>query len=281
MEIARYAFALLAAAVVGILADWLIKLRLPANPRKSHIIAGIIAIITLTIISSILFVSQQNKKEESIILNKLEIETIFPFFIGSKWIYNYGNTTSESIAEAAQTTALVSEYSEEVVNIQTGLSDKVKIIEAKINGEYFLNPCANNTSSYSSIWYVIDNNHLFQTCSQYDANKLATTIVHKEQIDPRILPIYLAPMKLGLLWNAFPDIAPRSDTPYQWYIEALVDIEVPAGKYKDCYRLLLFTNPDTTIKWICNGIGLVAWEYNHHGSIINYRAELKEFHKYK
>jgi len=43
---------LIAAAVMGVLTDWLLSKRLPQNPRLPHILAGILAIIALSIIAA-------------------------------------------------------------------------------------------------------------------------------------------------------------------------------------------------------------------------------------
>lgn len=42
-----YAATVLAAAVLGVLVDWLLKTRLPNNPRTVHVVSGIVAIIVL------------------------------------------------------------------------------------------------------------------------------------------------------------------------------------------------------------------------------------------
>jgi hypothetical protein len=43
------------------------------------------------------------------------------------------------------------------------------------------------------------------------------------------------------------------------------------------HRLALITRPDETIRWVCPGVGIVVWEYHHHGPVSDYRVELVSF----
>jgi hypothetical protein len=82
---------------------------------------------------------------------------------------------------------------------------------------------------------------------------------------------------VGAVWGADPAFPAREDTFYQWHVEARTDVDVPAGRFKDCFALAYRTNPDHLMRWVCPGVGLVAWEYDHHGTVEQYRAELKEW----
>ena len=208
------------------------------------------------------------------------IGDIFPMFIGSTWSYNFGKVTQATDEEGSRILQFIGSYTETVVAIETGLSDKAKIIGVEITGESFMNHCAGDDfiSGDLDTWYVLDDSRLFQLCSRDEASAVATEMVRGQtQATPSVLPEYVAPFEVGKLWPAFPDTAPREDTCYQWHVESKVDVRVPAGEFKDCYRLLLCTLPDTVIRWVCPGVGLVAVEYHHHGSIEEYRAELESF----
>ena len=208
------------------------------------------------------------------------IGDIFPMFIGSTWSYSFGKVTQATDEQGSRILQSIGSYTETVVTIETGLSDKAKIIGVEITGENFMNHCAGDDfmSGDLDTWYVLDDSRLFQLCSRDEASTVATEMVHGQtQATSSVLPEYVAPFEVGKLWPAFPDIPPREDTCYQWHVESKVDVSVPAGEFKDCYRLLLYTMPDTTIRWVCPGVGLVAAEYHHHGSIEEYRAELKSF----
>jgi hypothetical protein len=202
----------------------------------------------------------------------LETRNYFPYFIGSTWTYNISHVTDSS-------SAIIEKYSETVILIETGLGDKAQIIGLKTIGDIPINNCPylDIENTLKNIWLVIDNSRIFQVCSREEAITIATSIVHNIELADTLFPIFLVPMKIGQLWKAFPGIAPRNDTSYQWLVEAIVDVSVPEGQYEDCFRLLLYTNPDSTIKWVCKGVGLVAWEYHHHGSINDYRVELSEY----
>jgi hypothetical protein len=74
------------------------------------------------------------------------------------------------------------------------------------------------------------------------------------------LKIYQWPLSDNLSWKAFPD----SD--YLVNTRFIKNVETPYSKLKDCYSLLLITNPDTSIDTFCPGIGFVEYSYTHHGT---------------
>jgi hypothetical protein len=50
---------------------------------------------------------------------------------------------------------------------------------------------------------------------------------------------YVVPFELGNRWYAGFEIPNSNDPAYQWYVESLVDVTVPAGNFKGCYRIRL------------------------------------------
>lgn len=209
------------------------------------------------------------------------IYDLFPTFLGSKWKYQTSQTTETKATNGELNRVSVQgEYSQTVTFIFTGLSDQVKIVEFKMEGENYQTECTSSSliSGDSFLWYVIDKDSLYIACSKEAANKIAAQIVHKENITDLPLPEYIAPMKLGTKWPEFSrDDTNNFDTSYVWYVESIVPVTLPAGKYNDCYRILLNTNPDTAIKYICPNVGLVSYFYSHNGSVNDYSVELIKY----
>lgn len=205
-----------------------------------------------------------------------EINEIFPISIGNKWHYKINQTTSGKNLEEKLTQG---EFSISVVNYITGLSDKAKIIRLEIDGRDYIHECTNFQSftGKKDVWYVMDKHRLFITCSESDAYKIAKEITFNKS-ELQELPSYISPMKIGTKWDRFQkgDIK-KFDNTYVWFIEAITDISVPAGNFKACYRILLDTRPDDTIRYVYPGVGLVSELYTHHGSRNDYTIELVDF----
>lgn len=73
-------------------------------------------------------------------------------------------------------------------------------------------------------------------------------------------PLLLFPLEVGQQWLAFgPDIPE-----YQWVVETKESVTTPAGSFTNCYRVSLWTRPDHTIIWFCDGIGIVRKTAAHH-----------------
>jgi len=84
---------------------------------------------------------------------------------------------------------------------------------------------------------------------------------------------YGFPLKVGLKWDEASDFK-RDDNMYCWYVEKIEDVTVQAGTFKDCFKIVYDTCPDTTTEWYCPGVGIVKYEYRHHGTITNITTEL-------
>jgi hypothetical protein len=201
----------------------------------------------------------------TIFVPRSEVEKVFPIFVGSSWSYNFGTIVEAGGGQNGIVKA-IGTYTETIITIETGLSDKVRIVNAKVIGENFMTECnwGELFTGETEIWYVVDDTRIFQVCSRDDAYKIANGIIHNDaqSIFP-FTPEYIMPLEVGKLWPAFSDLPPRDDTAYQWFVEAKVPVIVPAGQYVDCYRLLLSTLGDATIHWVCPGTGVVAKEYHH------------------
>jgi hypothetical protein len=79
------------------------------------------------------------------------------------------------------------------------------------------------------------------------------------------------------------DAAKRDDGMYCWTVEApapftIGSIKGVATKSATAYPLAFRTNPDDTEVEIVPGIGIVRYEYHHHGTVADTELSLVEFH---
>ncbi|MDP2938710.1 MAG: hypothetical protein Q8O13_01315 [Candidatus Omnitrophota bacterium] len=96
---------------------------------------------------------------------------------------------------------------------------------------------------------------------------------HKEKLSSKEEGLrYGFPLKVGLKWDEFDP--KRNDNMYCWYVEKMEDVTVPAGVFKDCFKIVYDTCPDTETEWYYPSIGIVKYEYHHHGTITNETKEL-------
>lgn len=79
-------------------------------------------------------------------------------------------------------------------------------------------------------------------------------------------------LAVGMKWDQGEG---REDNAYCYYVEKKEDVKVPAGIFKGCFKIVYVTCPDDQAWWYCPGIGVVKYEYHHHGTITNILRELK------
>ncbi len=241
---------------------------------NSDLIQGLTAFLQLAIWGialSLLIInfSKTTKNEQgstSSVRNGNGIVKNIPLFIGTTWTYSL----SEQVAEGDPQ---VSYFTEKVIGISTGPSDRVYSAEISNSGKNIYNACMDG----KDFWLIGDQNNLFTACSRGDALSIADKLINEpNEFKKTALAEITFPLQVGRLWNAFPNLTDETGTNYRWFVESNVSITIPAGTFEDCFRILLYTLPDETIRWFCQGIGLVAVEYHHHSvdQTHDYRIEL-------
>lgn len=113
--------------MIGVLVDWLLKQKLPDKPRLPHVLAGITTIIVFGIFA--VFPPFSRNQEDPI--DTLESSTYFPFHIGSSMTYNYGKITESTDYGNSDLHQKIGSYKEIVINAETGIGDKIRIIKVK------------------------------------------------------------------------------------------------------------------------------------------------------
>lgn len=77
-------------------------------------------------------------------------------------------------------------------------------------------------------------------------------------------PEFVFPFKVGATWDE------------QWRVTSKLSETVPAGAFDDCYELTSQTRSEQK-KWVCAGVGVVAYEYPGEEAGSHYRIELMNF----
>jgi len=239
---------------------------------------------TATSLTEVIATQIQENGQPTIQVDLNDLTEIFPIYVSSTWTYNYSHFIEPTNAINPPSNPEFGQFTITVAVIDSGLSDKVKVIGMKVSGEKYFNKCFNEGQELYTgdlqTWYVLDSESLYIACTREEAYTIANARIANPDtfvISKTVLPMFKAPIEVGKVWPAFADIPPSDDTNYQWYIESHVDVNLPAGEFKDCFRIILNTLGDSEIRWVCPGIGLVAEEYHHRGAINDYRYELQNY----
>jgi proline iminopeptidase len=208
---------------------------------------------------------------------------VFPYFVGQERTYNYRRemalpSVDGQVIETATDTGT---FTESTAFIETGNNDRVRVVGLEQTGENPASYCAVDPAPNAfDIWIVADATRLYRVCSREEAYAIAGDILNEDEQGPTertLAPTFEIPLEVGHIWRWDP-YRPVDEQymDYQWYVHDKVDVSVPAGNFTGCYRIVLSTLPDTTIKSVCPGLGLVAEEYQHGGSTHEYRIELSK-----
>jgi hypothetical protein len=249
----------LVVSILGVIAAWLVV------PELRDFFAP----IEVEHVSPIEYKASTNEN------NEISISDLFPYFIGTKREYRFG-TLSDNRINQMKTTATLGKYTETVVSVKTGISNRARVVEVQVEGENFFTDCNKGElfSGEISIWYIMNDKQLFIACSKEEVNAIANDLVRKGVTEIKF-PSYIAPLNIGDKWPVFTENdLNREDNAYVWFVESIVPVTVPYGSFENCYRIVLFTNPDTTVRYVCPGIGLVASHYTHHGTVRDFTSEL-------
>lgn len=206
----------------------------------------------------------------------------FPLYPGTSWTYFYSREAEGHGEDGRSIRGETRVITESVAMVITTISDEVYLAKIIVAGQSVLAGCYETSTlgSDAEYWMVADESRVFIVCSKSEATSLAVELVHSPNgqyatSTSATLPEFMLPLAIGKVWQAFPDFpVDIGGSAYLWHVESKLDLRVPAGTFSDCYRIQLFTLGAATKRWVCPGVGLAAIEYNHHGAVHNYRAEL-------
>jgi hypothetical protein len=210
----------------------------------------------------------------------------FPLFAGSTRSYHV--TGSVTPDEGGPATTVDSNYTEKIVMIDSGSNDSIHIYHVEqVGGAIFDLDCTGfeTRPAPARKWYITDRKHVYVACDRDELNQTIQQLMIQNNIPvptssgPEKFPILTLPLVLDNKWQAFLGYTPSDSPDYQWYVEAQLPYVVPAGEFLDCYRIVLYTLPEVSIRYFCNGVGIVAMEYHHNGTPVDYRVELISYSK--
>lgn len=105
----------------------------------------------------------------------------------------------------------------------------------------------------------------------------------QDLIDPDDVFLHL-PLVKGKKFSCDPDAVARDDNMYCWVVSSvdrisLLKVKGLEAKQYRVYEVSFKTNPDDTELQFVPGVGLISYQYHHHGSIADTELKLVAFHK--
>jgi hypothetical protein len=173
----------------------------------------------------------------------------FPLEVGRTWVYS----VTKQIAPISSNGDIT------FVNHTGIITETVVASQQEGNSLIF-------TSTLAAVPEVL--NDQFDQIRRYEVNNDAIFFNHH-------ITLLRWPLSVQQEWDAFGDVAPDFKAVYFWRVLDKKTVTVPAGRFEDCFQLMLQTGPDHSINWLCPGTGIVRVEYHHHGTVDNQYWELQ------
>ncbi len=184
----------------------------------------------------------------------------FPLQVGATWRYQ-AHIEEKPAGEVQVRDEIITER----VITQTQQANLAIFTLERVGG---LNP--------GRFYYLVWGNSVYQVSPSPRNEALQRFLADLQSDEPTLPPSYVFPLRVGASWGSISAV-PQANHWYEWYVEGQEDVDVPAGHFADCYRLVFFTNPDDTTCWFCPGVGLARLRYRHHGSVHNEDWELTSY----
>jgi hypothetical protein len=209
------------------------------------------------------------------------MDRYFPFHPGEVRTYSYRGETADGPGPDPPTKTFAATYTETVIDVQD-TTPRHRIVRLEISGglrgadhtRCGIDPVEADPTPDDRLkapWrfsYLFEGRFVLLKCDPGPNVPGETPSSYRR--DEEELE-YILPLRVGRGWGQEPK---RRDTCYGWYIAGQKTVSVPAGTFKNCFRLIYNTLPDDLQRWICPGTGLVAEEYTHHGTQMHSRIEL-------
>lgn len=207
----------------------------------------------------------------------------FPLFVGSVRTYTVGRSTR--LEDQGDLVEKVSTFTEQVMLVESSPDEAVHIYKVEQRGGILDLECTAFEPVEGTLnkWYITDETSLYVACSEEQKERMAAAVFARRFDDATPapdgpLPKLVFPLEVDKRWPAFEGMTGLpADADYQWRVESQEVMETAAGKFEDCFKIVVHTLPDTLSRHICKGVGLVALEYHHSGTTIDYRVELSSY----
>ncbi len=182
---------------------------------------------------------------------------VFPLGMGATWVFRVTLDYAEG-HDVIHWTGNVTETITRAVQ-----QDDAWLFDMQVTGHPLF-----NSENRRVEWIALDD-RLYQWHGPFDASTIFVQNGHIIKGEERVS----WPLQVGQQWGD-PQFLARGDGMYVWRVDDMRNITTPAQTFQPCYELVFLTNPDDTRYWFCPKVGLVRYEYHHHGSVLDEVWEL-------
>lgn len=196
----------------------------------------------------------------------------FPLAEGNYWVYE----DRIEIQDPQGNFEVENKYIGEKVKVRRiNQLRTLKVLSTETRGDFKIAKMQEEGTPEGTItfFYIVDNKN--GRVYSYNNEQIKTILPNKKDVNIEGSPEYIFPLQIGSKWGDAESLK-RTDNMYFFFVEKMEDLTVPAGAFKNCFKIIQRTLPDETIQWFYLGVGIVRLEYRHHGSINNLVSELKE-----
>ena len=206
-------------------------------------------------------------------------QLFLPLTAGTSWVYSGTGTFSEQEAEKPVTTnvsitmkvervyqkpeftlAVISGYPGDLDWSNGQVEPKPSLLIETVNHEVFLDPLP----------------------PDFDYAKLDKDAASLEKLISEDNLLFRWPLKKGLKFGDAESVG-RDDSNYCWVVleqhtRNLSSVKGISSHAAEVFLLRYATNPDDTKMELSHGVGILSYEYHHHGTVADTSLKLVEFH---
>jgi hypothetical protein len=227
---------------------------------------GLIATSSLGIVLSFAQQSDPNPGDYLRQTQRKLTNSYLPFQVGSHWDYRACEVKDDDGGSKESTAKPCVQFSERVHAAAT--VDGGVLTQFQRNGivpEYHF--CYfDGGGTETKFWYLSVASGVFLTCTSEETDQLIRDLKDDPNVTvPSHDPQFVFPFKVGATWGD------------RWEITTKLPVTVPAGTFDDCYEAAFETRLGMQKRWVCKGVGVVAYEYPGETVESHYRVELINF----
>lgn len=243
--------------------------------RGENVIAKIIVGLAVSILSGVLvfMITNRLKSKREINITASEALKIFPIHEGNRWTYN-GFIEADDPDNPHK--HIKREFDNYTISIQKVIEYPNQVI-ALVRKSYEPIDLINGITTPRFELWVLTGGKFFIIQDQKEVEK------YRQSSPPK--DIFIPTEYLSLEWE-FPmfvgqkyDVDTiRSDNMYSYVVtkKSKIKLTGSAGSW-ECYKRVLETCPDKSYAWFCPGLGVVEYQYIHHGAVMNEHFRLKSY----
>ena len=206
-------------------------------------------------------------------------ERFFPLTPGTYWVYT-GTVTSSAAGAVQDVTTNVS-----ITTKVEKVFQKPELTAAVISGyPGDLDWSNGQVEPKPSLLIETRKHEVFLNAlpPDFDYSKLEKDAAALEKLMPPDNLVFRWPMKPGMKFGDA-ESEHREDAMYCWAVmeqhkKSLSGIQGLSSREAEVFRLRFATNPDDTQLELSPGIGILGYEYHHHGTTADTSVHLTEFH---